>query len=96
MWYNRLSEYFMKAGFKINQISPCVFIKRSQLGFLIMDVYADDLNLIGTPRKIEITAKYLMKEFEMKDLGKTKFCLGLHVEHLKSEIPVHKKKTMKF
>ena len=89
MWYNRLSEYLMKAGFKNNQISPCVFIKRSQSGFVIIDVYVDDLNLIGTPNEIEITTKYLMREFEMKDLGKTKFCLGLQIEHLKSGIFVH-------
>ena len=60
MWYNCLSEYLMKAGFKNNQISSCVFIKRSQIGFVIIAMYVDDLNLIGTPREIEKTAKYLM------------------------------------
>ena len=38
MWYNRLSEYLMKAGFKNNQISPCVFSKRFQSGFVIIAV----------------------------------------------------------
>ena len=52
-------------------------------------MYVDDLNLIGSPKEIEITAQYLMREFEMKDLGKTKFCLGLQIEHLKSGIFVH-------
>lgn len=89
MWYNRLSEYLLKEGFKNNQISPCVFIKRSQSGFAIIAVYVDDLNIIGTPNELERTAKYLMKEFEMKDLGKTKFCLGLQIEHLKNGIFVH-------
>ena len=28
-------------------------------------------------------------EFEMKDLGKTKFCLGFQLEHLPSGILVH-------
>jgi Reverse transcriptase (RNA-dependent DNA polymerase) len=27
MWYNRLSEYIIKEGYKSNIISPCVFIK---------------------------------------------------------------------
>ena len=30
-----------------------------------------------------------MKEFEMKDLGRTKFCLGLQIEHLQGGIFVH-------
>ncbi|KAJ9554079.1 hypothetical protein OSB04_018124 [Centaurea solstitialis] len=35
------------------------------------------------------TSNYLKKEFEMKDLGKTKFCLGLQIEHLKNGIFIH-------
>nr|ACY01923.1 hypothetical protein [Beta vulgaris] len=89
LWHNRLSEYLLKEGFKNNQISPCVFIKRSKSGFAIIVVYVDDLNIIGTPRELEATGKYLMKEFEMKDLGKTKFCLGLQMEHLRNGIFVH-------
>jgi len=89
MWYNRLSEYLLKEGFKNNQISPCVFIKQSQSGFAIIAVYVDDLNIIGTPKELEITATHLMKEFEMKDLGKTKFCLGLQIKHVKGGIFVH-------
>ncbi|CAH9142419.1 unnamed protein product [Cuscuta epithymum] len=30
-----------------------------------------------------------MKEFEMKDLGRTKFCLGLQIDHLKNGIFIH-------
>lgn len=89
MWYNLLSEYLLKEGFKNNQISPCVFIKPSKSGFAIIAVYVDDLNIIGTPRELEAMAKYLMKEFEMKNLGKTKFCLGLQMEHLRNGIFVH-------
>ena len=31
----------------------------------------------------------LKKEFEMKDLGKTKYCLGLQIEHVPNGILVH-------
>ena len=31
----------------------------------------------------------MKEEFEMKDLGKTKFCLGLQIEHLRERIFVH-------
>jgi len=89
MWYNRLSEYLLKEGYKSDVISPCVFIKRSNSDFTIIAVYVDDLNIIGSPEEIEKTAKLLKKEFEMKDLGITKLCLGLQIEHLYNGIFVH-------
>ena len=61
----------------------------NQDSITIIVVYVDDLNIIGTPRELEVTAKYLMKEFEMKDLGRTKFCLGLQMKHLRNEIFIH-------
>ena len=48
-----------------------------------------DINLTGTPEELEKTANYLKKEFEMKDLGKAKFCLGLQIERNSSEMLVH-------
>uniref|UniRef100_A0A2N9I5S5 Reverse transcriptase Ty1/copia-type domain-containing protein n=1 Tax=Fagus sylvatica TaxID=28930 RepID=A0A2N9I5S5_FAGSY len=89
MWYNRLSEYLLKEGFENNPICPCVFIKKSESGFAIVAVYVDDLNLVGTPEELTKTADYLKNEFEMKDLGKTKFCLGLQIEHLPDGILIH-------
>ena len=89
MWYNRLSEYLLKEGFENNQICPCVFIKKSESGFAIVAVYVNDLNLVGTPEEFTKTTNYLKNEFEMKDLGKTKFCLGLQIEHISNEILIH-------
>jgi hypothetical protein len=47
------------------------------------------LNIIGNPKDIEEARNHLTTEFEMKDLGKTKYCLGLQLEHLPSGILVH-------
>ena len=77
MWYNRLSEYLLKKGYANNPICPCIFIKKSKTGFAIIVVYVDDLNLIGTLEELTRTENYLKREFEMKDFGKTKFCLRL-------------------
>ena len=89
MWYNRLSEYLLKEGYANNPICPCIFIKILETGFAIITVYVDDLNLIRTSEELTKTAKYLKKEFEMKDLGKTKFCLGLQIEHFPTRVLVH-------
>ena len=77
MWYQRLSEYLIKERYKNDPICPCVFIKKSETEFAIVAVYVDDINLIGTLEELAKTDEYLKKEFEVKDLGKTKLCLGL-------------------
>ncbi|KAG8503149.1 hypothetical protein CXB51_000953 [Gossypium anomalum] len=58
-------------------------------GYVIIAIYVDDLNIIGTLEEIQKTVECLKKEFEIKDLGRTKFCLGLQIEHLKEGIIVH-------
>ncbi|CAA7033812.1 unnamed protein product [Microthlaspi erraticum] len=89
MWYNRLSEYLLSKDYVNNAICPCVFIKKSSLGFVIIAVYVDDLNMIGTQKEIDDARTHMKEEFEMKDLGKTKFCLGLQIEHFQDGIFVH-------
>ena len=89
MWYNRLSDYLINKGYVNNVICPCVFIKKTISGFVIIAVYVDDLNIIGTENEINEATVYLKEEFEMKDLGKTKYCLGLQIEHMHNGIFVH-------
>ena len=48
---------------------------RNQIVIII--VYVDDLNLVGNLEELTRIEKYLKNELEMKDLGKTKFCLSL-------------------
>jgi hypothetical protein len=79
MWYNRLSEFLLSKGYTKNDDCTCVFIKRSKVGFCIISVYVDNLNIIGNKLDIDETRHHLTTEFEMKDLGKTKFCLGLQL-----------------
>jgi hypothetical protein len=52
-------------------------------------VYVDDLNIIGNKPNINEARHHLKKEFEMKDLGQTKFCLGLQLEHFHSGIFIY-------
>ena len=72
-----------------NELCPRVFIKKSHSGFAIVAVYVDDMNLIGTLAELEEIAAHLKSKFEMKDLGKTRYCLGLEIEHCSDGILVH-------
>ena len=72
-----------------NSICPCIFIKKVAIGFAIIVVYVDDLNLIENPEELIKTIDYLKKEFEMKDLGKIKYYLGLQIEHCSDGVLIH-------
>jgi hypothetical protein len=72
-----------------------VSIKKSSTGFCIISVYVDDLNIIGHAKDIDEVRNHLKKEFEMKDLGTTKFCLGLQIEHLQTGIIIHQSAYVK-
>ena len=58
-----------------------MFIKKFENGLCIISVYINDINVIGAHKELTEASSCLKTEFEMKDLGKTKFCLGLQIEH---------------
>jgi hypothetical protein len=89
MWYNQLKEFLLDKGYSNSDDCPCVFIRRSSTGFCIILVYIDDLNIIGHTKDIVEALNHLKTEFEMKDLGSTRFSLGLQLEHLQMGILVH-------
>ena len=62
MWYNRLKEYLLKKGYVNNPICSCIFIKKSKVGFAIIIVYVDDLNLVRTPEEAHKNNKIFEKE----------------------------------
>ena len=57
--------------------------------FSIIVVYVDDINIIETPEELPKVIDCLKKEFELKDLRKTKFCLGLQIKYFKNENFMH-------
>ena len=72
-----------------NPRCPCVFIKKTTSGFIIIAVFVDDLNIIGTHKEILKVMMYFKNEFEMKDFGEIKYCINLQIEHIQSGILLH-------
>lgn len=62
----------MSLGYKRRSVDPCVYYKRFDNGnFIILLLYVDDI-LVTSSNKDHITnlKAQLIKEFEMKNLGK--------------------------
>ena len=44
---------------------------------MIIAVYVENLNIIGTPNELKEACAFLKNEFKMKDLGETKSYIDL-------------------
>lgn len=93
-WFSRLEEYFMKAGFEKSQNEETLFLKKNKEGnILIVSVYVDDLIYTGSDYSMmEEFKKSMQNEFDMTDLGKMRFFLGIEVMQLSDGIHVSQSK----
>lgn len=80
-WFSRIEEYFLKAGFTKSQNEETLFIKTSSQGnILIVSVYVDDLIYTGSSLEMMMEFKRSMQEeFDMTDLGRMRYFLGIEV-----------------
>ena len=74
----------MEYGFKQVMTYQTLFYKRDGDDITLLIVYVDDMIVIGSDfTKIEKLQSYLVKEFEMKDLGALKYLLGIEMSRSK-------------
>jgi hypothetical protein len=80
-WYSRIETYFLSAGFKKCPYEHTLFIKTTDGGTtLFVCLYVDDLIFTGNDAAMFKDFKQsMMNEFEMTDLGKMKYFLGIEV-----------------
>ena len=100
MWYHLLRGFLVEHGFLHDPALPCIFTLNQGSEFVIVAVYVDDLNLIGSPALCKHAESLLTAKFDMKLLGRTSYCLGLQVQHFPGGVLLHQqtytKKLLKF
>lgn len=81
-WYSKIEAYFVKEGFERCNYEHTLFVKTEKGGksILIVSLYVDDLIFTGNDACMFESFKKSMKiEFDMIDLGKMKYFLGVEV-----------------
>jgi hypothetical protein len=81
-WYSRIEAYFLKERFEKCPYEHTLFIIKSSQGtsLLLMCLYVDDLIFTGNDETLFSFFKHsMMKEFNMTDLGRMRYFLGLEV-----------------
>lgn len=80
-WYSRIEAHFVKEGFEKCPYEYTLFIKTdSNHRLLIVILYVDDLIFTGNDKKMfEEFKSSMQKEFDMTDLGRMRYFLGIEV-----------------
>ncbi|KAM1007578.1 hypothetical protein ACFX2A_004219 [Malus domestica] len=80
-WYSRIETYFIKESFNKYPYEHTLFIKVANEGkILIVCLYVDDLIFTGNDESmIEQFKKSMMNEFDMTDLERMRYFLGIEV-----------------
>nr|GFA22511.1 hypothetical protein [Tanacetum cinerariifolium] len=101
-WYERLSTFLLKHGYRRGNIDKTLFIKKDFKDIMLVQVYVDDIIFCSIRKDWCKEFETLMQsEFEMSSMGPLTFFLGLQVDQkireknvLNEPISVHLYKSM--
>ena len=83
-WYSQLNKCLLRLGFLKCPYEHAVFTRKDGNDSLIVGVYVDDLLITATTASVIVKFMGEMsREFDMTDLGKLSYYLGLEVEQTK-------------
>jgi len=79
-WSNKIVQYLVTSGFQTSNANFSLYVKKTDHEIVIIIIYVDDLIIIGDSDADMFDLKKLLKQkFEMKDLGKLRYFLGIKV-----------------
>ena len=78
---SKIYTYMLGHGFMRSKEDHCVYFKLIGDHFIYLVLYVDDMLMIGNNKEIiqDVKTK-LSSKFDMKDLGATKFILGMEIK----------------
>lgn len=96
-WYSRIDAYFQKEGFRKCPYEHTLYIKNGDEGkMLFVCLYVDDLIYTGSDGVMfENFKRSMMLEFDMSDLGRLHYFLGIEVVQSADGIFISQKKYVR-
>ncbi len=77
-WSDKIGQYLITSGFQTSNADFSLYVKKTDHGIVIIVIYVDDLIIIGDSDADIFDLKKLLKQkFEMKDLEKLRYFLGI-------------------
>lgn len=79
-WNKKVDSCLLKIGYCKSKLEPCMYIKNVDNFKTIVTVYVDDFFIFSNcKRETEKLKNVLSNQFQIKDLGQVKQCLGMNV-----------------
>ena len=92
-WYDTLTEYLLRQGYRRGAIDNTLFIKESGPDIILAQVYVDDIIFGSTDAGLSKEfADVMAQKLEMSMMGELKFFLGLQVRQLPDGIFINQGK----
>nr|XP_028955049.1 uncharacterized protein LOC114823790 [Malus domestica] len=92
-WFQRLNTFLMQVGFVQSRADSSMFTYHHGSTILVFLLYVDDIVLTGNSSPfIQSFIQTLSTEFELKDLGKLHYFLGIKVSYLSNGIHLSQNK----
>ncbi|KAK0586217.1 hypothetical protein LWI29_002965 [Acer saccharum] len=85
-WYLRFHRAVVSYGFQMVEEDHCVYIKRDKDKYVLLSLYVDDILLAGNCKEhVLAIKKWLSSNFEIKDMGKAAYILGVKITRNRSK-----------
>lgn len=87
MWNSKVHDLLNNNGYVQSLCEPCVYVKKEKHDLTIIALYVDDFFIFYTEKSViqKDLVKLLQKEFNVKNLGPLKSCLGINVTRDRSK-----------
>jgi len=92
-WYERLRAILYKFDLTQSACNPCVFYLGERENLVIVVIYVDDI-IVAARRDCDTVGRlyaHLSEEFEVKDFGLTKYCLGIEFSQKEGKITMNQR-----
>lgn len=92
-WFGRFTKAMTQYGYQQSNSDHTLFLKKRGKLITCLIIYVDDMIITGDDlEEVKRLKENLFKEFEMKDLGRLKYFLGIEVLRSKKGIFINQKK----
>ena len=89
-WNIVLSQFFISKGFQQSKVDVCLFTLNDGTGVTFVVVWVDDMLMAANSERLLTKWKNTLKdEFQMKDLGRISYFLGIQFKQTKDSITMN-------
>ena len=80
-WHEKFGNVMMSHGFEFNECDKCVYVKDTELGYVIVCLYVDEMIIVGSDDKMTTSTKNILNSrFNMKNMGLVDVILGIKIK----------------